>query len=212
MAEIKLTTKKQLIPNSVKNQVRFLAVNYFNWIIAAAVAAVAVCGVIFLLKPEYEFINKGQDAIYQQSYLNKSDYFKRVIILRKAYEAIDQSSKDRLDGLVASAKENKNAVYDQLSTIAANNGLIPESINVVADAAAPLNLVPSDKKVQAGELLANMATQHVVLKLRNVYYDDLINIIHGIETNLRLMDVVSVDFQPAKKTAKIEFYTYQFKN
>lgn len=210
MAEIKVATKKQLIPNSVKNQLKFVAVSYFNWLIGAVVLAVLICGTIFLLKPEYDFINKGQDAIYQQSYLNKSEYFKKVIILRNAYQAISQADKDRLDGLVANAKDNKEAVFDQIKTIAANNGLIPQTVDVLAAPAKPLNLLPGDKATAAGDLLSNMTTQHVVLGLRNVYYDDLINIIHSMETNLRLMDVTRVAFDPSAKTATIEFYTYQF--
>ena len=140
------------------------------------------------LRPAYDEVTilRGTLIGKQNLFEEKKQAVDKVEQLIKQYQGAD-----KLQDVVSMslpASEEVSAVFNQLQAIAGTNGLAVQVFNV-----QPLSTKPSGKS-----LVRPLGTLRLSLRLAGSYAA-FKEFIRGIETNIRVMDVVSIKVESAGK-------------
>lgn len=205
IANNKIEPKKtELVPEEFK----FALYNYF-WIVnLLVIIAIFSVGFLFFLMPKYIEISNGAQAKQLNEELeSNSKYFQELKAIGKMYEAVNRKDIDRINKIVNYTNE-KASLISEFNAITNKYGasVIPE-IQVMEPAFSP-EALSSNKR--SGELWKAKKITKTRLTITNVSYNNLINVIKIMENNLRIMDIVKVDYNPQDNgTAILEVLTYQ---
>lgn len=159
----------------------------FSLLVSGAfiVGAFAVYGM--LIKPLYDeaTVLRGTMIAKQAVFEKKQQAVQKIESLIKQY----QGSGDLQDGIALSLPqgEEMSSVFNQLQAIAGANGMAIQVFNVQA---LPL------KPAREGSLTRPLGTLRLSLRLAGGYgaFKDFIR---GVETNIRVMDIVTMKIEPA---------------
>ena len=195
--------------SELANQVIIMIYRFFWVIIVAAVIAVMYVAYQFFLLPEYNKIRSNSEVTKKNDeYLDKLQYYNQLISLRNAYAKIKPEDKDKISQLVSTIND-QNELYREVEYIVNKNGLKLDSLDPVSlDKAYDLPNIAGKSKQSS--LFGNMKLTMTNCKMSNVNYESLIRVLKTFELNLRLMDIVKTEYDPATQKASIQFITYQF--
>ena len=156
------------------------------FIFVAALATYAL-----FLKPAYNEVNivRGELAVRSQIFNDKSAIISRVRDLLVQYQGTARIQ-DAIS-MTLPQQENAAAITNQLSGIAAASGLIIQSMSLQQQA-----LRPSDGGDEAAKAVG---VSEINLRLLGSY-EAFKFLIQAVETNIRLMDVVSVRVESPSRT------------
>lgn len=190
-------------------QLYFFVYKFFWLFIAAASVAVLVAGYQLFLLAKYESIVSNQEITSkQQEYIDKLQYYNQLIDLRNTYDKIDPENREKINQIVTTVN-NQTELYREAEYIIKKNGLTVESIEpVTLDKSYDLSNLSN--AARRSELLNSMRLTITACKVANVSYESLIRVLKTFELNLRIMDVIKVEYDPAQARATIQFITYQF--
>lgn len=153
------------------------------------IAALAVYAL--LLRPAYGEINisRGELAVRSQIFAEKSAIISRVRDLVAEYQGTARIQ-DTIS-LTLPPEENAAGITHQLSGIAAATGVIMQSISLQRQALRP--------SFVADEAAKAIGVSEINLRLLGSY-QALKAFIQSVETNIRLMDVISVRVESPSRT------------
>ena len=148
------------------------------------VAALFIYGLF--IQPEYEdlAVLRGRLSGQKDLFQDKQQAIAKVESLIKQYQGAG-----RLQDTISMSlppREELAAVFNQLQGIAAFNGLGIEVFNV-----QPLPIKPGRER----SLVRGLGTLRLSLRLLGPY-ENFRGFLRGLETNIRLMDVVSLKIEP----------------
>jgi len=188
-----------------------LAFKYFSLVILFIIIIIFIVAYQFLLKPKYNSIISGQEiSNKKQEYLDKMKYFNQLKSLRRVYDSIDIKNLEKVNSIINN-KNNQEEIFREIEYIANSNGLTLNNLKVSAldNSSTKLNNIIGSK--YKNKLFDKIEIVKVDFDLLNVSYDNLISVLKTIENNLRIMDVISIDFAADVNQASLELYTYQLK-
>ncbi len=151
------------------------------------VAALFIYGLF--IQPEYSELSvlRGRLSGQKNLFLNKQEAITKVESLIKQYQGAG-----RLQDTISMSLpggEDLASVFNQLQGIAAFNGLIIEVFNVQS-----LPIKPARER----SLVRGLGSLRLSLRLTGPY-ESFRGFLRGLETNIRLMDVVSLKIEPIDK-------------
>lgn len=156
------------------------------------VAALFIYGLF--IKSEYTAIGQlrakliGQRALFQE----KQQAIAKVESLIKQYQGAG-----RLQDTIALSLPNKEdlaSIFNQLQALADFNGLSIEIFNVQS---LPIKPASSPTQLRAG-LVKSLGTLRLSLRVAGTY-DGLKGFLRGLETNIRVMDLVNLKIESVAK-------------
>jgi hypothetical protein len=189
-----------------------LSLNVYNWfwliIIAVCLAVVATGYELFLLPKYNSVVSNEEITSKQQEYIDKLQYYNQLIDLKNTYNKISPEDRDKINQIVSTVND-QNELYREVEYIVKKNGLTVDGIApVTLDSSYSLpDIYPASKR---SPLLNTMKLTMTSCTMSHVNYEALIRVLKTFELNLRIMDVVKVEYDPAKGTAAAQFITYQF--
>ncbi len=218
MANLTLKTtpeSQQLFKNIATVLFTFFA-NFFNWFIVVICFVILISGYMFLIKPKYEFIISDQEvAIKEKEYEDKVNYLKQLGEVKNLYQTITDADKEKID-FILSANQDLDALRIVLLR---EVGFLGRLYRVNIDNVVITPLDTSDGKLltiaqepKPNPELANLQIVTVSFSVTGVDYSRLKQMILKIEQNLRIMDVVRLDYNPQARSANLVLYTYYLKH
>lgn len=192
---------------------------YFKFIILIIVLISLLFSYVYILKPKYDKAVeavKGNIISQERVYLlqlNKLNKFKQLVA---AYNKIPSDEKDKLNNLLP-PDYIKEQLFIELGYIIPQNGYnlthldfkkdkeievkqkVQRNVNVEKEKTARsfLDELPSD----IGYIDAN-------LRVSNITYNGVRNLLKLLENNLRLIDIYKISFDPEGESLELNFVTY----
>jgi hypothetical protein len=187
--------------------------DYFNRIVAVTVATVFIFGLIFILIPKYQQTVKLVDSLNQQQTLDvkaKQQELEKINQLIATYSKIDKKYIDKIDSVVP-LSENKEELFSELSYLVSVNQLFLNSVSLsTVSLYENSGLLPVDRADK--DIIDNLQEVTVSISVKGTNYQSFKNFLSALENNLRLMDVVSIQFDPQGENASLVINVYYYKS
>jgi Tfp pilus assembly protein PilO len=188
----------------IKRKINKFFNDYFNWLVAAAMAIILAAGYFVVLKPYYDQAMAVVEASNQQGALDFDSKQKELNEIKKllsSYESIDDKYKEKIR-LIAPNRENKEEIFSEINRLVSQNGLLLESISLseTEDGNDFLKIDDPD-----------LAIVSVKISVRGTDYESFKNFISALENSLPLLDVLSLNFSPTGRTSEFVIDTYYLK-
>jgi len=200
-----------------RQKINVLLIEYFKWLIAFLVLVVLALGYFFLLKPEYEEVvqsAKSGQLNKEQEYLERREYLGKLKNLVAVFQSVKPSEIKKID-YILKPKDVPEELFSQVEAIVKKNGLLLKSLKIESggeeskDSSRKVSRTTEEKTEVA--LPPEIGKTKATLEVLGVDYFGLKSLLVSIENNLRLMDVVNVDFSPEGNSVQLVFYTYYLK-
>lgn len=193
----------------------FFFANFFNIFVVLMCCLILAAGYWFLIRPKYQFVASNQRVMdAEKEYRQKAEYLKQLNEIKALYAKVAPEDKAKIDAVLSAGKDIdvlKIALLREIGYIGKINGATVENLQpTVLDTAQGKFLAL--KKGRAG--MPNDAPLDIIkisFTLNQVDYEQLKRIIVRLESSIRLLDITSLDFDPALRRAKVELYAYHFK-
>ena len=186
--------------------------DYFKWVIVLAVLAVLIFGFFFLIMPKYVQTTRYVGSINEQEKIDlqaKIEELSKIKELISAYAKIDQQYIDKVSA-IAPIRNNKEELFSEINYLVNKNQLLLQSMSLGDVTGYRDNKLL--KQTAAGKKISeNIEEITINLFVRGTNYESFKNLLSTLENNLRLMDVLSVNFDPVGKTTWLTIDTYYVK-
>lgn len=187
----------------------FFGRNFF-WVAFLISILFLIIGFVFLIKPKYEQITSGvvsqNEEQDQLLFLIKEskDYLKEVDNLTNAYNTISKEEFDKINSILPECGLHEE-LFSQMDNIVKKNGLLLTSISIKPESYSD--------QIETGDKETTFISQQkkkitLSFSLGGIDYTGVKNFLKDIETNLRIMDVTSLSFDPANDFLSLNIQTY----
>jgi Tfp pilus assembly protein PilO len=196
----------------VKKLNKFLN-DYFGWIIVFFVFVVFVLGFFFLIQPKYLQTTRYVRAVSTQEKADfeaKSEELLKTKELLTVYKEINSSYIDKINA-IAPVRKNKEELFPQINYLVSKNQLLLQSVSLGEVVDYQVNSA-FKTNAQDNVIAQKIESVSVNLSVGGTDYDAFKRFLTALEDNLRLMDVVSVNFDPVSKTTSLTIITYYAKS
>jgi hypothetical protein len=193
----------------------FLNAN-FNLLVVFIVVIFLAAAYFLMIKPKFEITLVAiRDNIAQQEQFYQGQRQKLADLKAAAdlYHQIDDNDIARVNAVLPN-EYAKEKLFGELEDILLQKGLILSSMYLTKLGEGSGDAEPLAAKDQSILSIPNAAHVGVIqaeMSLLATDYSALKNLLPLIEGHLQLIDIQSLTFDPAEKTAQITFYTYYFK-
>lgn len=195
---------------------RFLG-SYFKWLVFSVVIVIFLAGYFSLLRPKYDQTMNLINIINRQEQLDfaaKNEELQKIKDLLKIYASIDKKYVDKVMA-IAPVKKNKEELFSEINYLVARNGLFTNGVSLsqgssYSDLQAKMEALAGTRPKDyftSGDLEA-VTVSFVV---QGTDYDTFKRFLSSVESNLRLMDVISIGFDPNGKSATLVINVYYTK-
>lgn len=176
-----------------KKKLNIFLNNNFKWFMMFVVLLIFVLGYFFILKPKYEETLKLTQVITRRDELDidkKQQDLESIKDFLLSYSKIEKKYMDKVQKILPS-KYNQEELFTEFNHIVSKNELLLKNISIsgITD-------------------LGKLKQISVRLEVSGVDYRAFKNLLHSLETNLKLIDVVNVNFNPTARTSAILINTY----
>ena len=204
----------------LKSKVNDFLMDYFNYLLIGLVLIIFVIGLFVIIYPKYQQIVQAKDEAtknLQAEYEVKLNYLNSIRNLQESYRLISADDREKINKMVP-AINDPSAIITEIGSIAEKNSAILNSIKIDTQS----NSDEPTTRSSSGEnkdLPAGIFTQppkgvnsvKITAALSSTNYPTLKNVIKTLENNLRLFDIVEINFNPDKNSATLGFYSYNLK-
>jgi hypothetical protein len=199
--------KKNSSQSAASDQAKFVLYQYF-WVIDILVALIVLAaGTLFFLLPRYRAIESDAQLQQVSETINKkSEYLGELRGIIKLYEDISPENKSKINAIVNNTSDEASLV-SELDYLVSKHGGSSTVKPVPTDASFRPDVLSNNQR-QGG--LSRQITKTVV-EVADISYNGLQGILRDIESNLRIMDVIRVEYNPGAHSARLEILTYQTK-
>lgn len=203
---------------STKNQNTFnrWLNRYFPALIAVILAFFLFGCYLLLIAPK---LSQTESAILanleqqQNIYTVSRNKLASLTALNNAYGKIGRADLAKFDSVLPD-RYAREELYGELEEMVARGGWILNSVTV-ADEDEKEAEVPQEGDalpiVNPGTGNESVGKLQVQVAIGSIDYQGFKNLVRMLETNLRLFDIVGLDFIPAENTASISLATYYYK-
>ncbi len=174
----------------------------------------AIVGFFALVSPMYDEITalKAQVAAYNQALDNSKALENERDKLVKKYNSIDPANLEKLEKLLPDSVDNIRLILE-IEKIASPYGMVLKEVKYDSVAKDPVD----SNVVQAGNSSVNLNSKEYGLWNLSFStegnYANFLNFIRDLESNLRIVDIASIQFSSVDNTllGKADTYKYSFK-
>lgn len=215
-----IIVEKKVAPKShdEKSSVFDFFVRFFAWFIVIVCLAILFSGYWFLLKPKVDSITVDRENLSRdEDYLAKSDYLIKMNEIIKMYNDISREDKNRIEYILSSKYDfprlktvitrELNVLVESLNPKDKSPIVNIESIEVV-DLDNPADKFPSIVQVDRGPLVNQIGIAETSVTISGLDYIQFKEIMKELRTNLRLMDVIHLEYDPVAVIAKLKILVY----
>jgi hypothetical protein len=209
-----METKK----NNLKNKAIFFLSQNFRAAALFIALILLLAGFFLLYNFKYKKIEEKISyafKIEKPALATGGDLLKNLRQIEKQYDNISQPSKEKINKLLPSWKNNEE-FFPLLEKIVLRNGLLISSLSLEeaggGSEAAMAENQPTDKKQDNSALPDGIGAIKASLEISGLDYAGLKNLLLSFENNLIIIDLKSVNFSPSSKSASLELLTYYLKN
>lgn len=169
----------------------------FKLISFLAVLIILILSFLFVLKPEYNKIVKIRQEFKtkQEEFANQKNYFDDIKKLISNYQKITSADIEKINNVLPQKKDIAG-LFVQMEAIAKESGL-----NLLGLDIAERKEPPELEKLKIREL-------DIALNLSGGDYFAFKKFINAVESNLRIMDITSINFSPEAETYALDLKTY----
>ncbi len=239
MLSLKKEEKNSLAEIEDLNRRRSNAINkflnlYFKYIAVFIIFVVLWGGFRFFIKPRFDEAMALSGTSTKQK---KSEFITAYNKMEEYSNVLDEYSevdKEKINKIIKMVPEeySRDDLFTEITYFLIQNNYKIDNISVVnpmasesqpdleADApAGRRTTTQAESSVESAPhinyikaLPSGIGSWFITVNLSNTDYPDLKRLLNLLESNLKLMDVFSVDFEPTSNTATISILTYYQKN
>jgi len=196
--------------------IALLVVKYFNWLVAFLVILVLVSGGWIYIKPQYEYLQEVKTTITEEKEAELAklqQQFFQLSGLRNVYDnlvATYQTDINKINQLLPDAL-GQEELMAEMEMLVERNGLLLKSLTIEEIKEAKVLVTPATEikpEDKADSLPSGLGKARVNLEVMGVTYGGLKNFLATIESNLRLLDIINLDFSPPGETLNLEILAY----
>ncbi len=187
--------------DQLKQKINNFLIKHFRWIIFAIIIIIFVGGYFIFILPKYNQIVRDvqlQADELEKKYSFRQQYLTQLIHLKVAYKQISQENKDKIEAMLPSSPKVEDLI-SEIETISLKNGLTLTNLSV-----EPAEAIGE----KTGEILNGVANVKITMEIVGTDYYALKNILKTIENNLRLMDIISVNYLVGDKKTSLVLQAY----
>lgn len=208
---------KNVKEEQTKQKINALLIKHFKWLVILFILVELALGYFLLLKPKYEATAqsaRNSQLGKEQEYLERREYLEKLKNLVAVFQSVKSSEIKKID-YILKKKDVPEELFSQAEAIVKKNGLLLKSLKIESggeeskDSSRKVSRTTEEKTGVA--LPPEIGKTKATLEVLGVDYFGLKSLLVSIENNLRLMDVVNVDFSPEGSSAQLTFYTYYLK-
>lgn len=187
----------------------------FNLLIVFIVLILLLASYFMIIRPKFETTlvaikaNIDQQEKFYQSQRQKLVNLQAAVAL---YRKIGSDNIEKVNGILPD-EYAKEKLFGELEDLLLQKGLMLDSLSLVKegedDSGEPM--AARDKNSLAIPYAQHVGVIRAEMSLSSVDYVALKNLLPLLEAQLQLIDVESLDFDPAGQTVNLTFYTYYFK-
>ncbi len=196
-------------------QLLFFFANFFNIFVVIMCGLILAAGYWFLIKPKYDFVASNQRVLEEEKiYQQKVKYLKQLTEIKTLYANVSAEDKKKIDAILSAGQDvdtMKIALLREISYIGKANGASVENPESTVLDTADGKFLALKKSREAMPANAPIDLIKISFTLEKTDYEQLKRILVRLERSVRLLDVTSIDFDPALRRAKIELYAYHLK-
>lgn len=188
----------------------------FRFVIPTILIGVAITGFFMLVNPMYIEVSslKSQIASYNQALDNSKALENERDKLTKKYSDINPEDLDKLSKLLPDSVDNIRLILE-IEKIASPYGMVLRDVKYDAEIKDSTQADAQSGISQLNNELANKDFGSWDLEFSTEgTYSNFLNFMKDLESNLRIVDIVSIQFaapDTVSKTTKAENYKYGFK-
>jgi Tfp pilus assembly protein PilO len=187
---------------SGKSKVGMFLAKYFKWVIIGSIVFILVAGYLFLIKTKYESVLSNivlAQSDKEKEFTSRTGYYNNLIKLNNDVIGIKNKYNEGINKLnvILPGKTSIEDLMPQIEIIALRNGLTLLSIQLSDESGGGVDPQIGRIKIDAD--------------ISGTDYPGLKMLLSSFETNLRLMDINSINFDPKGKKTTLEIYTYYLK-
>jgi len=189
--------------------------DYFNLVVVFIVIVFLIASYYVLIKPKFEAtLVSIRDNISQQEqfYQNQRQKLADLRAAASLYHQVGEIDINKVNSILPD-EYAKEKIFGELEDILIQQGLILNYIKLTkgGESAAGEPMAAKDVRILDIPNADRVGVIEVEMGISATDYASLKNLLPILENNLQLIDVQSLDFSPADKTASIIFFTYYFK-
>jgi hypothetical protein len=213
-----MNAKKTLLAeeqaNLAKQKVNLFLSKYFNLVIIVVVLLILVISFFGLIKPKYNSIlNSIQANVYQKEKIYLQQYrklseSKQLIAL---FRSISPKEVEKVNSIIPK-KYVREDLFSELERLVVGNNFLLKSIEISSNADISSKKRGVANNINNPTLPPEIDQIHVNMSVGGVDYYGLKYLISVLENNLKLMDIVNLEFNPEGNNFNLEFWTYYLKD
>ncbi|MEI6378620.1 MAG: hypothetical protein WCO55_03090 [Candidatus Falkowbacteria bacterium] len=189
----------------MSDQVTFLIYHYFWAIDVLLVLIIVAIGYFFLLVPKYSDIYSGAAIVQEQNkYDTKLKYLEELRTVRKLFSEIKAEDKAKISQIMNYNNDPVELSNEYGYIVKLNNG---KAVTNPQTADANFKIDPLSDTKRFGTFGRKIT--RTTVNISDISYSNLQKIIRTMETNLRLMDINKIEYNPQRSIALLEVLTYQ---
>lgn len=214
----------------IKNKINSFLNKNFQYFSFLLLFLVFLFSFKFILLPKYEKavitsneVLEAKNRIFEKEYRELVSYRKNI----EVFESIDKGEIDKIGKMIPRNTSREDVFMEFAYFLMKNNFNIkslnvsdpletstPERISRRAMALAPDSNSELDSKISQRiySLPNNISSWLVKAEVSAVNYIDLKYLLDIIENNLKITDIINLDFDPTSKTVSFDALVYYFKN
>ncbi|MFA5318004.1 MAG: type 4a pilus biogenesis protein PilO [Patescibacteria group bacterium] len=220
IVERQFNKMKENKPEIEEQQLSFFMVlfrKYFYYFLLVEIIIIIAAGYLFLLKPKMDIVFKNNfEAATQESkeaQLKLNNYNRQIAGLKEIkseYEKISDADLNMINRMLPREK-NESDLFLQIEKIVKGNGLLLESIFLEkeeTDSAKKRSKRDMGEGAEAQGSEISAEELKIKLIVSEAGYPAFKSLISSLESNLRIIDVDAIKYDPADESAELSLKAY----
>jgi len=206
-----------MIKRNPKNQnsLNLFLNNYFSVFIVIIVIFVFILSYFLFLRPKFnQTLSAIKDNIETQQKLYEAQQRKLSSLktVSELYKKIDKNDLKKFNG-VLSENYVKERLFGELEEIITANGFVPSSIKISRpeEGTDSGQAAAEEEATVARQLSPRLGQINVSVAITTIDYAGFKNLLKIFENNLRLFDLLKLNFSPSSGAADLTLATYYYK-
>ncbi|MFA5023995.1 MAG: hypothetical protein WC523_03525 [Patescibacteria group bacterium] len=200
-----------------QNSLNLLLNNYFSVITVVIVIFVLAVAYFFWLRPKFTqtlSAIKADIEMHEKLYAAQQKKLTNLKAIAELYKKIDKNDLQKFNGLLTDNYVMER-LFGELEEIVSSNSFVLDSVKLSrpeeSGDGGSAGGATAEAAVASQALSPKLGQINVDVSISKIDYAGFKNLVKIFENNLRLLDIVKLDFSPSGGTANFTFATYYYK-
>jgi len=202
-----------------RQRINNLLNKYFKWFVLLLIILLLIGGYYLVVKPKYrETMNslKTHLRLEKQNYLVKKEKLAKIKKLVSVYKDTKEEKIEKINNFLPS-DHNYERLFTEVDSLVSRNGLLLGKLSIKVageriDREGRRDRRSREKREAniTRDLPSGVEKAELNVNVLGADYNSLKSLLTSLENNMRLMDVISVKFDPENGSAELLVWTYYF--